>query len=111
MPARLSERRLKQYADALRRGAWNSIVVAEQLHPEGASDFMGQLAKDWDALKAIIKQKDDAIAGLQATNAEQAQRITSLLGEVPDADDVKAEEEIHQVVTAAATPPATPPTT
>ena len=77
---------------------------------------MGQFAQDWNALKQIIKQKDDALdaASTQLTAASQQiavlqQQITTL-GAGFDAADQQAAAELHQVVQEdEGTPPATEP--
>ena len=67
MPVTLTERQAAKVAAALRRGSIDAIRVADAIDPTGRSHFlievsdMGQFAKDWDQLKTIIRQKDDAI--------------------------------------------------
>ena len=74
---------------------------------------MGQFAQDWNALKQIIKQKDDALDKASAQLAANAQQIAALQQQIAslsggfDAADQQAASELHQVVTdEEGTPPA-----
>lgn len=86
---------------------------------------MGQLFTDWEAIKGIIRAKDDAIAAqqkqidtltatlqgdanLQTQLDAQQQQINTLQAEVPDAADLAASTEMHEVVLSN-TPPAQAP--
>jgi hypothetical protein len=115
----------RRIAQSLRRGAIDSLRIADALDPRGRTHFlievtdMGQFAQDWNALKQIIKQKDDALdaASTQLTAASQQitalqQQITTLGGGF-DAADQQAAVELHQVVTESegTPPPASDPTT
>ena len=68
---------------------------------------MGQFAKDWDQLKTLIRQKDDAID-------RQAAQIAALQGQIAsqqqfDGDDQKAVAELHEAVGDNLTPPPVAP--
>jgi recombinational DNA repair ATPase RecF len=77
---------------------------------------MGQFAQDWNALKQIIKQKDDALDKASAQLATNAQQIAALQQQIAtlsggfDAADQQAAAELHQVVSdEEGTPPAAAP--
>ena len=63
---------------------------------------MGQFAKDWDQLKTIIRQKDDALDRQAAQLATQAQQMSALQQQMAsiqqqfDAADQAALAEVHQ---------------
>ena len=66
---------------------------------------MGQFANDWNQLKTMIRQKDDAIDRQSAQLAAAAQQITSLQQQLAaaqqnqfDAADQAALAELHQTV-------------
>ena len=54
-------------AAALRRGSMDAIRIADAIDPAGRTHFyievsdMGQFANDWNQLKTLIRQKDDAL--------------------------------------------------
>lgn len=77
---------------------------------------MGQFAKDWEALKTLIRQKDDAIDRASTQIATQTQQIAQLQKQLAaaasqfDAADQKAATELRQVIADNSTPaPAAPP--
>jgi len=117
----------RRIAQALRRGGIDSLRIADALDIRGRTHFlievsdMGQFAQDWNALKQIIKQKDDALDKASAQITAASQQITALqqqiatLGAGFDAADQQAAAELHQVVAdeegtppPADVPPATP---
>ena len=77
---------------------------------------MGQFAKDWESLKTLIRQKDDAIDRASAQIATQTQQIAQLQKQLAaavgqfDSADQKAATELRQVIADNAAPaPAAPP--
>ena len=120
MPVTLTERQAAAIAAAQRRGAIDSFRIADAIDPAGKKHFlievsdMGQFAKDWEQLKTLIRQKDDAI-DKQAAQIAQLQK--QIAGQSLDADDLKALADAHQTVVQnapaapapAAAKPATPP--
>jgi hypothetical protein len=121
MPA-LTDLQSARIARALRRGAIDAFRIADALSPLTRAHFlievsdMGQFAKDWNELKTIIRQKDDAIDRQTAQLAAQAQQVATLQQQLTsaqenqlDADDQAALAELHQAVvdnSPAPTPPA-----
>ena len=76
---------------------------------------MGQFAKDWESLKTLIRQKDDAIDRASAQIATQTQQIAQLQKQLAavasqfDSADQKAASELRQVIADNAAPaPAAP---
>lgn len=71
---------------------------------------MGQFAKDWESLKTLIRQKDDAIDRASAQIATQAQQIAQLQKQLAaavsqfDSADQKAAAELRQVIADNSTP-------
>ena len=59
---------------------------------------MGQLSKDWAELKAIIKQKDDAIDKQAGQIAALQKQIAAQTPQLLDTDDQKAVAELRQTV-------------
>lgn len=65
---------------------------------------MGQFAKDWESLKTLIRQKDDAIDRASAQIATQTQQIAQLQKQLAaaasqfDSADQKAASELRQVI-------------
>jgi septal ring factor EnvC (AmiA/AmiB activator) len=119
----LTGRQASVISSRLRAGALDSLRIANAIDPAGKTHHtievkdMGQFAKDWTALKGIIKQKDDAIDQLSKQVADQGTQITTLTQQVAvaqqqagalqeqldsmpieDADDIAAVAEIDQVV-------------
>jgi hypothetical protein len=105
MTVTLTERQSEKIATALRRGSIDALRIADAIDPAGRTHFlievtdMGQFAKDWAALKILIRQKDDAIdkqaaqlAALQKQIAAQQQQPSL------DADDHKAIAEVRLTV-------------
>jgi hypothetical protein len=110
MPLTLTPTQAARIARALRRGAIDSIRISDAIDPAGRTHFlievseMGKFAKDWDSLKQIIKQKDDALDKAATQLGAQAQQIAALQQQVAglqgsfDADDQKAAAELHQTI-------------
>jgi uncharacterized coiled-coil protein SlyX len=75
---------------------------------------MGQFAKDWESLKQIIRQKDDALDRASAQLTAQAQQIAQFQKQLAglqnqfDASDQKAAAELRQVIADNAAAPAAP---
>ena len=71
---------------------------------------MGQFAKDWESLKIIIRQKDDAIDRASTQIATQTQQIAQLQKQLAaaasqfDPADQKAATELRQVIADNSTP-------
>ena len=122
MPLTLNDRQTRRLGQSLRQGAVDALRIADALDPAGRTHHligvndMGQFAKDWDALKGIIRQKDDALERQSAQIAAQAQQIAALQQQLSsassrfDTDDQKAATELHQTITdnAPAQPAAAP---
>ena len=110
MPITITANQARRIAQALRRGGIDSLRIADALDIRGRTHFlievsdMGQFAQDWNALKQIIKQKDDALDKASAQITAASQQITALqqqiatLGAGFDAADQQAAAELHQVV-------------
>ncbi len=102
MPVTLTDRQSVKVAAALRRGAVDSFRIADAIDPGGQIHFlievsdMGQFAKDWDGLKTMIRQKDDAIDRQAAQIAALQQQLAS--HQAFDADDQKAIAELRQTM-------------
>jgi len=107
MPLALTDRQRLKVACALRRGALDSFRIADALDRAGRTHFlievldMGQFAKDWDQLKTIIRQKDDALDAQAAQLDAQARQIAALqkaaaAAPALDADDQGALAQLHQ---------------
>ena len=91
-------------AAALRKGAWNNIVVANQLDPHGTKEFLMSLADltpDWNKLKQLNADKDAKIADLTA-------KLADATGKLPDAATLATVDEIHQAATTGVIPAPTP---
>ena len=69
---------------------------------------MGQFAKDWEHLKTLIRQKDDAIDRQAAQIAALQKQVSAQAQQQLDADDQKAVAELRQTLGDNA-PPAAPP--
>lgn len=75
---------------------------------------MGQFAKDWESLKTLIRQKDDAIDRASAQIATQTQQIAQLQKQLAaaasqfDPADQKAAAELRQVIADNSAPPPAP---
>ena len=73
---------------------------------------MGQIAKDWEQLKALIRQKNDVIDRQAAQIAALQKQVAAQQQQLPDADDQKAVAELRRTVGDNAPPasgaPATP---
>src|SRR3978361_1388726 len=105
MPVALTNTQSRRIARALRAGGIDSVHIADALDSAGRTHFlievsdMGQFAKDWDSLKQMIRQKDDALDKASAQLGAQAQQIAALQQQVTglqgsfDADDQKAAAE------------------
>ena len=115
MPLALTDKQARRIAAALRQGALDSLRIADAIDPAGRTHFtievsdMGQFAKDWEQLKTLIRQKDDAIDRQAAQLAALQKQLAAQ--PAPDADDQKALAELRQ--TASDNPPtatAAPPT-
>jgi peptidoglycan hydrolase CwlO-like protein len=111
MPS-LTDFQSAKIARALRRGAVDSFRIADALSPTTRTHFlievqdMGQFATDWNQLKTIIRQKDDAIDRQSAQLAAQSQQVTALQQQLTaaqqnqlDPADQTALAELHQAVT------------
>jgi hypothetical protein len=111
MPS-LTDFQSAKIARALRRGAVDSFRIADALSPTTRTHFlievqdMGQFATDWNQLKTIIRQKDDAIDRQSAQLAAAAQQVTALQQQLTTAQqnqldpaDQAALAELHQAVT------------
>jgi methyl-accepting chemotaxis protein len=122
MAITLNPQQARRIAQALRRGGIDSLRIADALDVRGRTHFlievsdMGQFAQDWNALKQIIKQKDDALDKASAQLATNAQQIAALQQQIAtlsggfDAADQQAAAELHQVVSdEEGTPPAAAP--
>jgi methyl-accepting chemotaxis protein len=117
MPS-LTTAQATKIARSLRRGAVDAFRIADALDLSTRTHFlievsdMGQFAKDWNQLKTIIRQKDDAIDRQTAQLAAQSQQVTSLQQQLAgaqqnqlDADDQSALAELHQAIADNAPPP------
>jgi phage shock protein A len=106
----LTTQQARRIAQALRRGGIDSLRIADALDLRGRTHFlievsdMGQFAQDWNSLKQIIKQKDDALDKASAQLTASSQQIASLQQQIAamgagfDAADQQAATEMHQVV-------------
>lgn len=110
MPITLTERQSAKVAAALRRGAIDALRIADAIDPFNRTHFlievsdMGQFAKDWEHLKTLIRQKDDAI-DRQSTQIAALQKQVSAQPAL-DAEDQKAVAEVHQTANANPVAPA-----
>ena len=125
MPLTLTDRQAARIATALRQGALDSFRIADALDAGHRTHIlievsdMGQFAKDWDTLKKLIKDKDDALDRQAAQLATQGQQLANLQQQLSalqqrfDSDDQKAIAEVHQAIVdnapgASSAAPATP---
>lgn len=121
MSLTLTDRQCSRLAVTLRRGAMDSQRIADALDPAGRTHFfievndMGQFAKDWETLKTLIRQKDDALDRQAQQLDQQAKQIAALQQQASalrqqasaalDAEDSKALTELHQTIQDNAVPP------
>jgi hypothetical protein len=112
MPLTLTDCQSERIARALRRGAMDSLRIADAINPAGRTHFyievtdMGQFAKDWEQLKQIIRQKDDALDRQAAQIADLQKQLAASQQQMTDGDDARALAEAHQTV--ATNPPIAP---